>query len=182
MRMLEVFLFLNKLQPPALCVVRAVFIQCLNVWFWFVVKFLPQHRLCILSSVVQERPSWNTPGALFTILSGEEAHLGGHSVHCLLCPSSRVCFVQKLWAVRQTSAWGWGQNFVEYVLLTNILNMWACMLFQHIETAGAGDGVFYKQERFSDHSMSGMSYQTVAWAMSVSYSIKKSEDFQNPTC
>lgn len=74
---------LNKLQPPALCVVHAVFIQYLNVWFSFVVKFLLQHRLCILSSLVQERPSWNTPGALYTILSGEEAHLGGHSVHCL---------------------------------------------------------------------------------------------------
>jgi len=59
--------------------------------------------------------------------------------------------------------------------------MWACMLFQHIEAAGAGDGVFYKQERFSDHSMGGMADQTIAWALSVSYSIKKkSEDFQKP--
>jgi len=71
---------------------------------------------------------------------------------------------------------------VEYVLLTNILNMWACMLFQHIEAAGAGDGVFYKQEVFSYHSMGGMADQTVAWALSVSCSIKKSEDFQNLTC
>jgi hypothetical protein len=51
--------------------------------------------------------------------------------------------------------------------------MWACMLFQHIEAAGAGDGVFYKQERFNDHSMGGMADQTVAWALSVSCSIKK---------
>jgi len=44
--------------------------------------------------------------------------------------------------------------------------MWACMLFQHIEAAGAGDGFFYKQERFSDHSMDGMADQTIAWALS----------------
>jgi len=56
--------------------------------------------------------------------------------------------------------------------------MWTCMLFQHIEAAGAGDGVFCKQERFSDHSMGGMADQTVAWALSVSYSIKKVKIFR----
>jgi hypothetical protein len=56
--------------------------------------------------------------------------------------------------------------------------MWACMLFQHIEAAGAGDGVFYKQEGFSYHSMGGMADQTVAWAFSVSYSIKKVKIFR----
>ena len=149
--MLE-FFCLNKLHPLALCAVHAVFIQHLNVWFSFVVKFLPQRRLCILSSLVHERPSWNT--LLFMVLfslysQGKKPILG--AIHCTasLWPSSGVHFVQKLWAVRQTSASGWGQNFVEYVLLTNILNMWACMLLEHIEAAGAGDCVFYKQESFN---------------------------------
>ena len=52
------------------------------------------------------------------------------------------------------------------------------MLFQHIEAAGVGDGVFYKQERFSDHSMGGMADQTIAWGLSVSYSIKRVKIFR----
>jgi len=52
------------------------------------------------------------------------------------------------------------------------------MLFQHNEAAGAGDGVFYKQEGFSYHSMGGMADQTTAWVLSVSNSIRKVKIFR----